>query len=49
VAIREVLHDKINASLVDYANPKAWVDAINYIREHSEYREKDCDTGNERR
>jgi len=21
---------------------KAWVDAINYIREHSEYREKDC-------
>lgn len=40
LAMREVLHDKINASLVDFTNPKAWADAVLYIREHPEYREK---------
>lgn len=38
--MREVLHDKINASLVDYPNPQALSGAVNYIREHPEYKEK---------
>lgn len=38
--IREVLHDKINASLVDYDDPKAWTKAVDYIRKNHDYREK---------
>jgi len=38
--MREVLHDKVNASLVDYNSPQAWAEAVNFIRQHQEYREK---------
>lgn len=40
LAMREVLHDKINASLVDYVKPQAWAEAVNYLRNNSEYRKK---------
>lgn len=36
--MREVLHDKINASLVAYEDPQAWVGAVLHIRNNPEYR-----------
>lgn len=36
--IREVLHDKVNASLVSYNDPQAWADAIEYIRCNEGYK-----------
>ena len=39
-AIGEVLRDGINASLVDYENPKAWAEAVIYLKENPEYGKK---------